>query len=88
MVEESIYLLPAKPKAGEPSCRIGYEVYLSGGRYWFDILDFDVEDGDLPIHIEDGSRGFKRSETACRHAKAAVKKLVEKIKNGSKIDWR
>ena len=67
---------------------VDFKLYEHDGKFWFDILDFNIEGDELPTLIQCSEQGWKREETAKRHAKQAVEELRRRLVEGvSFVDW-
>lgn len=67
---------------------IDFKIYQHDGKFWFDILDFNVEGDEPPTLVHCSDKGWKREATATKHAESAVENLRWRLVNGvSFVDW-
>lgn len=67
---------------------IDYKTYEHDGKFWFDILDFNVEGEEPPTLVHCSESGWKRETTAKRHALEFVEVLRKNIVDGvAFVDW-
>lgn len=67
---------------------VDFKLYEHDGKFWFDVLDLNVQGDELPTLIKCSDYGWKREETARRHAEKAIQELRSRLVAGlSLVDW-